>query len=79
MIGAFSHEAAPRAARISALVALVLAAVWLFWPSALGGGTTYVATHGNSMEPGFHTGDLAILRPADRYAVGDVVAYRSNP
>ena len=54
--------AAPRAASISALVALVLAAVWLFWPAALGGGTTYVATHGISMEPGFHTGDLAILR-----------------
>ena len=30
------------------------------------------------MEPGFHTGDLAILRPADSYAVGDVVAYRSE-
>ena len=29
------------------------------------------------MEPGFHAGDLAILRTADRYAVGDVVAYRS--
>jgi signal peptidase I len=70
-------RAAPRAARISALVALVLAAAWLFWPSALGGGTTYVTTHGVSMEPRFHTGDLAILRSADHYAVGDVVAYRS--
>ena len=51
-------------------VALVLAAVWAFWPLALGGGTTYVSTHGTSMEPRFHTGDLAILRSADRYEVG---------
>jgi signal peptidase I len=69
--------AAPRAARVSALAALLLAAVWLFWPSGLGGGTVYVTTHGISMEPRFHTGDLAILRSADHYFVGDVVAYRS--
>jgi hypothetical protein len=30
------------------------------------------------MEPGFHTGDLAIVRQADAYHVGDVVAYRSE-
>ena len=29
------------------------------------------------MEPGFHTGDLAVLRSADSYSIGDVVAYRS--
>ncbi|MBW3620523.1 MAG: signal peptidase I [Actinobacteria bacterium] len=44
---------------------------------ALLAGATVVSTAGNSMEPGFHTGDLAILRPADRYAVGDVAAYHS--
>ena len=70
--------AAPRTVRISVVLALVLSVVWLFWPLALGGGTTYLATHGVSMEPGFHAGDLAILRTADRYAVGDVVAYRSK-
>ena len=69
--------AAPRTVRISAVIALVLSAVWLFWPLALGGGTAYLSTVGNSMEPGFQAGDLAILRTADRYAVGDVVAYRS--
>src|SRR3954464_5329130 len=67
----------PRAVSISAAVALVLAAVWLFWPLTLGGGTTYVSTHGISMKPRFHTGDPAILRSARSYAVGDVVAYRS--
>lgn len=69
---------ARRVASISALAALVLAAVWLFWPASLGGGTTYVTTYGSSMEPDIRTGDLAILRPADSYAAGDVVAYRSE-
>src|SRR6478609_8118732 len=70
-------NAAARAARISASVALLLAAVWLLWPIGLGGSTVYVTTHGISMEPRFHTGDLAILRSADHYSVGDVVAYSS--
>jgi signal peptidase I len=30
------------------------------------------------MEPRFHTGDLAILRHAEDYRVGDVVGYRSD-
>jgi hypothetical protein len=30
------------------------------------------------MEPGFHTGDLAVVRPARDYRVGDVVAYNSG-
>jgi hypothetical protein len=30
------------------------------------------------MEPRFHTGDLAIVRPASQYKVGDVVAYWST-
>jgi signal peptidase I len=71
-------NAATKATSISAAVALVMVAVWLFWPLQLGGGTTYVGTHGISMEPRFHTGDLAILRSAPSYAVGDVVAYRSE-
>lgn len=75
--GAFTMNVAPRAVRASALVALVLAAVWVFWPTRLGGDTVYVTTHGISMEPRFHTGDLAILRAAPHYSVGDVVAYSS--
>lgn len=71
-------DALTRAVSISALLALVLAAVWFFWPQHLGGGTTYVSTHGASMEPGFSTGDLAVLRPSSSYDVGDVVAYRSE-
>jgi signal peptidase I len=70
-------ESAVRIGRVALVTLLVLAAAWLFWPTALGGRTTYVATHGASMQPRFHTGDLAILTPADRYSTGDVVAYRS--
>lgn len=71
-------NAASRVVSTSAVLALVLTAAWLFWPSTLGGGATYVSTRGSSMEPGFSTGDLAILRPAGYYAVGDVVAYSSQ-
>jgi signal peptidase I len=67
-----------RILRTGALVALLLTAAWLFLPTALGGATTYVSTHGDSMRPQFDVGDLAILRPVDGYAVGDVVAYRST-
>ncbi|MGY2067142.1 signal peptidase I [Blastococcus sp. SYSU DS0619] len=67
-----------KVASTSAVLALVLATMWLFWPTALGGGTTYVTTHGTSMEPAFRTGDLAVLSAAGSYSVGDVVAYHSD-
>ncbi|HEY2789636.1 MAG TPA: signal peptidase I [Gaiellales bacterium] len=62
------------------LIGLVgLGAGWFFLaPSALGGGTSYVVTDGVSMQPRFHTGDLAVVRPASDYRVGDIVAYRSR-
>ena len=66
-----------RIARLTGAVALLLAAAYLFLPTALGGGTTYVTTAGNSMHPRFETGDLAVLRIADHYAVGDIVAFHS--
>jgi signal peptidase I len=66
-----------RVVRLGSVLALLVAAVWLFLPTGLGGSTVYVSTHGTSMEPGFTAGDLAVLRPSARYDVGDVVAYRS--
>lgn len=42
------------------------------------GSMAWVVTTGTSMEPGFSAGDVAVVRPADDYAVGDVVAYH-NP
>jgi len=52
--------------------------VWVFLaPPALGGQTSYVVTRGVSMQPVFHTGDLALVRQRNAYEVGDVIAYRS--
>jgi signal peptidase I len=59
----------------TALLILLFAALW---PANLGGRTTYVSTHGTSMLPRFHTGDLAIVRPASDYRVGMVAAYKSE-
>jgi len=57
----------------------VAALCWLLLaPTGLGGSTIYVTTHGISMQPRFHTGDLAVLRPATDYRVGDVAAYQSR-
>jgi len=59
-------------------VLLLVACCWLLLaPQQLGGPLTYVTTNGASMAPQFQTGDLAVLRPAREYAVGDVAAYRS--
>ena len=68
--------------RVAVLNGIFLGLVGLGWfylaPSRIGGFTTYVTTHGVSMEPRFHTGDLALVRPAGQYKVGDVVAYHSS-
>lgn len=50
-----------------------MAAVWyaVLGPSTLGGPTTLVQVTGESMEPGMHTGDLAVVRTADNYGDGD--------
>jgi signal peptidase I len=61
-----------------ALVALAAVAWHFFAPSNIGGSTRYVVTSGVSMQPHFHTGDLALTRPASTYKVGDVVAYHST-
>lgn len=56
--------------------AALLALCWaLFAPMQLGGQTGYAVINGNSMEPTMHAGDLALLRPIDEAAVGDVVLY----
>jgi signal peptidase I len=59
-------------------VLAVLALGWVFFaPAQLGGSTLYTATVGDSMEPRFHKGDLALVRPASDYRVGDIVLYQS--
>src|SRR3954453_16110075 len=61
----------------AALLLALLGAAWVaFAPTRFGGQAAYVMVSGISMEPNFHRGDLAILRVADDYAIGDVVTYR---
>jgi signal peptidase I len=55
----------------------VLAAILAFVPATLEGNVTYVTTHGVSMLPRFHAGDLAVLTRTDTYKVGDVAGYES--
>jgi signal peptidase I len=64
----------------SGLLALIaLACVWFYFaPGTLGGSTTYVVTDGISMEPRFHTGDLALVRSQSHYEIGQIVAYHSD-
>jgi signal peptidase I len=59
-------------------LALVSSLWFLFAPSAIGGSTTYVVTDGISMQPRFHTGDLALVRPESDYRVGQIVAYHNR-
>jgi signal peptidase I len=58
---------------------IVLGCLWFYLaPAPLGGSTTYVVTHGISMEPRFHTGDLALVRSQSTYHVGEIVAYHNK-
>src|SRR6188474_561050 len=60
------------------VLAGLLAALWLFFaPPQLGGSTSFTATVGNSMEPMFHKGDLAVTRKSSSFKVGDVALYES--
>jgi signal peptidase I len=62
-----------------ALALLTLALAWFFLaPTFIGGSTTYVVTDGVSMQPHFHTGDIALVRGRPSYHVGEIVAYRSR-
>jgi signal peptidase I len=68
-----------RSRLVTVTFVLIAAVAWLVLaPTGIGGSTDYVTTNGDSMAPRFHTGDLALIRPADQYRVGEVVAYRST-
>ena len=56
---------------ISVLAALAV----VVWPTTLGGRTSVTIVSGSSMEPTYHTGDLALVRKVDDLAVGDVIVY----
>ena len=68
-----------RSGLISATLVVLAVAAWLLVaPTQIGGETSYVTTSGISMSPRFHSGDLAVVRPAEDYRVGDIVAYHST-
>jgi signal peptidase I len=77
MTGRRRRRARQLTIRIVAVI-VVLIGVYTVWPARLGGPVNYLTTVGSSMEPAFHQGDLAILRPAAHYQRGDVVAYHSR-
>lgn len=56
--------------------AALVAGLLLVWPQSLGGKVAYVKVDGHSMDPTFHTGDLAVVRRQSEYQIGDAVAYR---
>jgi signal peptidase len=61
----------------SALLLTLIGAAWMaFGPIQFGGQAAYVIVNGISMEPGFHRGDLAVLRQTSDYQIGDIVTYR---
>lgn len=73
-----------KAQRVVGVVAALLSAglgfaLWLFLaPVPLGGSTSYAVIVGQSMEPKLERGDLALVRAAGSYGVGDVVLYDNS-
>jgi signal peptidase len=62
---------------LTAAFVVVLAALALIvWPTTLGGRTSVTVISGSSMEPTYHTGDLALVRRTDTIGPGDVIVYR---
>jgi signal peptidase I len=70
-----SRRSAAALAGLPLTTALLLAWFLLLRPVTLGGPAGYVIVAGVSMEPGLHTGDLAITQRRADYQVGDVVAF----
>ena len=57
---------------------IVIFIAWLLLaPTQLGGQVSYVIVDGNSMEKGFHLGDLVLIRKASTYQIGDAVTYQN--
>ena len=68
-----------RSRLLSTACLILVGLAWIYLaPTQIGGSTQYVVTDGISMQPGFRTGDLAVVRPAPEYRVGDIVAYHST-
>ncbi len=67
-----------RQAFLAALLLVLLITAWaIFAPIQLGGQAAYIIIDGRSMEPGFHFGDLVVVRRTAVYQTGDIVAYNN--
>jgi signal peptidase I len=72
----YETVAAPAITFIQPRLFAGLVIIWIvFAPAKIGGQASYVMVNGISMEPGYHSGDLVIVRKAPTYQVGDVVTY----
>ena len=67
---------ARRLLELAAGAVLLIAWAVTLRPASLGGPATYVVVRGDSMLPGFHSGDLVILQAGSGYGPGDVIGYR---
>jgi signal peptidase len=67
---------AGRALELAIGLALVAAWAIALRPTVLGGPATYVVVRGDSMLPGYQSGDLVLLEATPGYTPGDVVGYR---
>lgn len=58
-------------------IAVLAAALALVWPARFGGAAVFVVVRGESMEPGYHSGDLLYARTSDieTITVGDIAVY----
>jgi signal peptidase I len=65
-----------RIIEVGAAAAFVIGWAVTLRPASLGGPATYVVVRGDSMLPGFHSGDLAILQAGRDYEQGDAIGYR---
>lgn len=54
---------------------LMIVILFLAWPLARGGLFSYTGVSGESMEPTYHTGDVAMTIKRSEYQVGDIIVY----
>lgn len=73
-----SRRSAAALAGLPLTITLLVAWFLFLRPVTLEGPAGYVIVAGVSMEPTFHTGDLAITQRRAEYQVGDVVAFSTD-
>lgn len=62
----------------TAVLALVVLVGLLLWPQAWGGWAAYVTIDQGELGPDLQPGDLTVVRHAEAYAAGDLVAVQST-